>query len=568
VDRKVMLYVPIRLTMTGVPAIGTALLQRGHDAPRAYGLSKSLQTMIATINNQSLSINMADLIGALLLYNNDETTQAGSFSVSPSYQDQWQEYSSGYGNTRNPMGLYGDSLDLTQMPNGGFPSYVIVSNPISPDGVSTMTAVVDIAFCEYLFLAPFIWSKNNAGGFYNCTAMDFTFNFLSGANGSRFWSHDPSVGALLSGPIVSSSFQIGSQPGGPSSFGSTSGNAPLMFFTYLTPNQQQVLGPLSSIVYPLFDVQEYQTNGNTAGPYGSGSDIVQIQGNNIQLSSIPRRMYIWIRQQNQDFYQPTSGSPNYPDAYFQIQSINVQYQNQNGLCNSANFVQLFEICKKNHYMGNFAQWSGGPVYTDASWAGATGPGTRVGTQGSIICLQFADDIGLQDVLDAPGKLSPSTLQVQVNARNMAARSITPTLFCVIVNEGVFEIESMNRAIQSIGVLSSDDILNATSKPGISYYDCQDINGGDFLSGLKSFGTNLLNFGRKTGILSNAILPLIGMIPGMSPFTGIASTLAKTVGLGEDGGRRRRGHHGSGVLVGGGAHMSHHSLHGRLHDYVG
>lgn len=561
VDRKVMLYCPIRLTMTGVPAINTPLIQNGHDAPRAFGLMKSIQTMIATINNQTVSINMADIIGPLLQYNTDTCLQAGEYSVSPTYQDQFQEYGSGVGFTRSSLGLYGEGLDQTQMGNAGFPSFTIVTNPISPDGTSTVTAVVDISFCENLFLAPFLWGKHNSGGFYNVTAMDFTFNFLSGANGSRFWSHDPTVGANLSGPILTTSFQIGNQVGGPVSFTSTSGNAPLMFFTYITPNQQQILGPLSSIVYPLFDVQEYQTNNPQAGAFGSGSDFGQIVSNNIQLSSIPRRVYLWIRQQNQDFYQVPQGGCNVPDAYFQIQSINVQYQNQSGLLNSANMIQLFEVSKKNHYQGNWAQWSGGAVYNNIAWGG-TGPvlGAKVGTVGSVLCLQFADDIGLQDVLDAPGKLSPSTLQVTVNYRNMAARAIVPTLFLVTVNEGVFEVESQNRATQSIGVLTSEDILDAQTRPGVSYYDVQQINGGDFWSGLKNFGQNLNSFLKDTGIISKS-LPLLGLIPGVGPLiSSIGTPIAKSLG------------YGNGVMVGGrrrsrgGAHLSRASLMDRMSEY--
>ena len=564
VDRKVKLYCPIRLTLKGTPAINTPLLQRDHDAPRAFGLMKSLQTMICTINNQSVSINMADVIGPLLQYNNDVDLKMGQYSVTPTYQDQYQEYSSGVANARNSLGLYGDTVDETMTGNAGFPNFVIVQNPISLNGTTELTAIVDIAFCEPLFISPFVWGKANAGGFYNVTTLDFVFNFLSGANGNRFWSHDDSAGPNLAGPITSATFQIGGTQGA-QSFNDTDGNSPLMFFQYLTPNQQQIVGPMTSIPYPLFDILSYQT---TDTPMVPGA-IKTIIGNNIQLGTIPRRMYIYAREQNQDFYNSTSKC----DAYMQITGISMQYQNQSGLFSSASQIQLFEISKKNHYGGSFAQWSGGPVYANnATWGGpGLNPGVKVGTIGTVLCLEFGTDLGLQDVLDAPGKLSASTLQLQVTCKNIAGRTITPTLFVVTVVEGIFEVESLNRSTTSIGVLTSRDILDAMQRPGVNYQDIQEVNGGDFWSGLKDFGQKIHGFVKDNKLISRGLNLLGNVVPEIMPLTRGVSTLASSYGYGEGeggvltGGRRGKGGVRAGVLVGGKA-MSHRSLQDRMHDY--
>jgi len=572
VDRKVKLLVPIRLTLTGPGVTGQALLQPGRDGPRAFGLMKSLQTVIITINNQTVSMNMADIISALLHYNTREEVKMQDYSTTPTTQDQYQEYSSGFGTSRNSLGLYGDAQDQSMTGNAGFPSFNIISN-----APGSGVAVVDIMFCENLFISPFIWGKHQAGGFYNVTTMDFTFNFLSGANGNRFWSHDASSPG---GTITGTSFTIGGLNGGPTSFSSTTGNSPVMLFEYITPNQQQIVGPMTSIPYPLFDVQEYQTNGPTFGAYGSGTDIQQIPSNNIQLSSIPRRIYVYVRQQNQDFYSSCSNT----DTFFQIQSVNVQFQNQSGLLNSANMIQLYDMSVKNHCQDSWAQWSGGPVISPAPW-GITGPTGPVyqGTVGSVLCLEFGTDIALQDVLDAPGKLSASTLQIFVNCRNMAQSSITATLFIVTVSEGVFEVESLNRATQSIGVITSKDILDAVGKPGVDYQDAQDINGGDFFSGLKNFGQKIHDFIKQHKLVSRGLSAVGRVIPEARLATAPLGLLAQKYGYGEGegegvlvGGRRHYGRgegvmagvmagEGEGVLVGGRA-MHRRDLKQRMHKY--
>ncbi len=185
-DRKVLLAVPVRLTMTGTStAIGQSLLRSGFDAPRAYGLSSSIETMQATINGQSVSINLADIIQPLLRFNTDEKLKTQDYSFTPTYMDQSQSYADLVGTNRNPLAGYDDGGDGSVMPRGGFP-FVVVSNPVSVGIGQALTAVVDVFFCEYVYLSPFYWGRGYTEcGFYNMTTMDFNITFLSQA-GNRF----------------------------------------------------------------------------------------------------------------------------------------------------------------------------------------------------------------------------------------------------------------------------------------------------------------------------------------------------------------------------------------------
>lgn len=557
VDRKQYIYITARLTFNGISTGANQTLFRvGRDAPRAYPISSSIETMQVTINNQSVSINMGDIVQALLHFNTDSKLKTLDYSMSPNFPDQSQSYGDLVGGTRNPLGTYADTPDESPMGRGGF-NFVVISNTASTAGGQALQFVVDVAFCEPIFLSPFYWGKHQSSGFFNVNAMDFNITFL-GQAANRMWSHDDSGADGI--PITSSSFVFGGLSGGPTSFTQT-GNSPLLFFQYITPQETQILSPNMSISYPYFDVQRYPTD-QPAVP--AGTTIQGMTSNNIQLSSIPRRLYIFVRERNSDLYS----NPNRTDTFFSISNLNIQFLNKNGLLSSANQYQLYEMSVKNHCNMSWTQWSGGPVYN-----GNTSIPTRYGTIGSVICVEFATDIGL-DSLDAPGKLQQCMLQVTVNATNVSNRTINPTLYIVPVLEGTFTIETLGRASTNIGVITSRDILDARSRPFMNYQDVENVNGGDFLSGLKDFGRKIMSgIGkvRDSKIIGNTL----SSIP--HPLAQIAAPIAKFLGFGEDGrpiysgvegsgqeGGVRAGEEG-GVLLGG-AQMTRREMRNRLKNY--
>src|SRR5580698_8254522 len=254
VDRKIYLYVPVRLTFTGIPVAGTTLLNPNRDAPRAFPLASAIDTLSATINNQSISINIADVIHALMHYNTCNDVKNLDYSMTPSYQDQSQNYGDLFGTIRSPLFNYGDSNDGNQNPRGGFP-FTIVANP-GGDGVTVVTAIVDVAFCEPLFLSPFYFGHSNGCGFFNVNTMDFNITFL-GQAANRMWSHDSSINTILG-----STFTPGGVIGGPvqTSFPIGTGTQPLILIQYITPQENQIIPANVPITYPYFDVIRFPTD--------------------------------------------------------------------------------------------------------------------------------------------------------------------------------------------------------------------------------------------------------------------------------------------------------------------
>jgi hypothetical protein len=524
----------MRITFTGTPPLGESILMPGRDAPRAFPLASIVDTFQASINNQSVSINIADIVHALMHYNTDTYLKEHDYSLTPSYQDQSQQYGDLFLANRSPLGLYGNSPDGCQQARGGFP-FVVISNPVQVATPAVqLTSQIDIAFCEPIFLSPFYWGCSNEAGFYNVNTMDFNITFIGQAN-TRIWSHDDNGGTNV---ISSISYTLGGLAGGPSGSSFIGSGMPLMLFNYITPQETMVIPPNVPITYPYFDVLRYVSDQELV-PSGDSAPLIS---NNIQLSSIPRRMYIFARRKNVNLYS----SPTYTDAFMQISNLNIQFLNKSGLLASMAPQQIYSMCVKNHCDLSWQDWSGGPVYTNDLV-------TAINTIGSVICVEFATDIGL-DSLMAPGILNQSMLQVTVQAKNIASDDFAPSLYIVAVLEGSFTIQGVGSASTNIGVLTPRDVLDCMQNGHVNYADVERVNGGDFWSGLKNFGAKLWpylkqahDYIKKHHLLSEGL----EFVP--HPAAQVAAKGAKFLGYGE------------GVTMGG-RQMSRARMRKRLHHY--
>lgn len=391
VDRKQYVLLPVRLIFTAPGGLLGPVLNPGNDAPRAFPLNGSLETLQGAVNGQSFSIFISDMVHALTHYNTGIRLHNKDYSLTPTYPDQTQSYADlASGNVRNPLGGYQNGIHECPMQRGGFP-FTIVQN-------TTNQAVVDMVICEPLFLSPWFWGCGDTNGFYNVTTMDFNLTFLSNAN--RFWSHTP-LGASNTITNVQAVFSnFTSVFATPFSY---SDNQPLMLFKYITPDETQVLSPNMPITYSYYDVQRYPLDFSSAVPSGSISPLGLISSNNLQLNSIPRIMYVYARIRNQDLYTPGTGITQ-TDTYLALENMNVTFANYTGLLSSCDKAQLYQISIKNGCCMNWTQWSGERENDPASWLT---PVAQYGTIGSVMAVEFATDLGL------PSDMCPGSKQAQV-----------------------------------------------------------------------------------------------------------------------------------------------------------
>lgn len=515
-DRRLQLYCPFRLTFVGTStAAGQTLLSLNTDAPRRFPLMSAIDTLTCTINNSTVTVNMADIVQPLTLFHTSNQLKNKLYSESFSYPDQSALYSQLNGSIRNPLSGYGDSTDENVQGRGGHVNYQVVSQTVIVGGVpqaqpstaadQVMTSVVDLCANEQLFcLSPFYWSEKDHAGFMHVNSMDLQVNFLNQA-ANRLWSRSE-----LSLPVTIS-YIIGNQPGGPTSFTNTSGNQPYVLATYYTPRELDIIPRDMPLTYPFFECQRYPTD---LGTINAGQTFNAVS-NAIQLNTIPQKLYILVRERNQDLYS----SPTHTDTFLQIQNINLTYQNTNGMFNSGNMMQLYQISRSNGCSLSWSQWSAQPMYQGAYSDILTGTG-------SIFCAEFGKDIALSSDLDAPGKISNTNLTVNVIGQNTTTRNINCTMYLIVVLEGTFVIEGIGRASQNIGVLTSNDILNASKRPFYSWDDVQEINGGDFFSSIKDyFVDKVLPIIKKSKIVSN----LANLVPIVGP---ALSKSARNLGLGD------------------------------------
>lgn len=516
-DRRLMLYCVFRLTFVGTStAADQFLLNINKDAPRCFPLSSAIDTLSATINNSTVTVNMADVIHPLTRFNTSNKIKNRLYGQSFSYPDQSALYSQLDGSMRNPLGGYGDSNDEDTNARGGHANYVIVSQTVVIGGVTqaqpalaagqVMTTVVDLACCEqFMCLSPFYASEKDHSAFIHVNSLDLTVNFLSQAQ-NRLWSRSE-----LS-PPVTISYIVGNQPNGPTSFASTSGNQPYVLATYYTPRELDIIPLDVPLTYPFYEYQRYPTD---LGNIVANQQFTAVS-NAVQLNTIPKSIYILVRQRNQDLYS----SPTNTDTYLQIQNINITYQNVNGIFNSGNMMQLYQISRSNGCSLSWSQWSGAQL----NQANYTNVITGVG---SIFKAEFGKDIALSSDLDAPGKICNTNLQVTVTGRNTTPNDLNCTMYLIVVLEGTFVIEGIGRASQNIGVLTSEDILNASKRPFYSWDDIQEYHGGNVFSSIKEFFTNkVLPILKESKIGSN----LAQLIPFAGP--AISRSLAN-IGFGGD-----------------------------------
>lgn len=441
VDRKIKFKLPVRLTFSGTD-VGSLLLQNGLDAFRAFPISSVIQTASATINNTAVSINLSDVVHPLLRYNMGRDVLDTDFSVSPSMLDTYQRYADGTGSNRNPLAPYADNT--YQVPRGSFP-FTVVS-------MTNTTAVIDADLCEYIMLSPFSFGKWNSPGFYGVQTMQFNFTF---GDLSRMWSHSDDAAAAV---INSLSVSIQAQPA--------------LQFKYITPSLTQELP--EACVYPFFNVQRYTTD--TSSSVAAGGSVT-ITSNNIQLQSIPQRIFVFARRRDADQSITTT------DTYFGLRGININWNNNSGLLSSASVQDLYEMSVKNGCCMSWQEWNG----LTNSVSGATS--SVIGTVGSVLCLEMATDVALNPG-EAPGSLGNYQLQITATFENVnQVSAITPAMYVIVVSEGSFTVMN-NSALSQIGVISQKDVLESDKAPYVSYNELKYAYGGDFLSSLKALGKKI------------------------------------------------------------------------------
>lgn len=538
VDRKVFITMTLELEFD---TTDPALLGIGSTSgPRSYPLSKICNNVSIAINNNTVTTNISDYADALLHYNNDQSVRQFELSRTPTMLDTMQDYRQflsqpffrsqagpagrellGLGSARNPLASYGENS--TENARGGFTGVVV------PSASTGQNVKVLFTFTEPLFISPLLFGDRDSMGLYGIQTFDITLNM---GNLKRCWSRaaatdlaDPaSSGANLLNVIIKDN--------------------PKARFCYLTPQINQVLSSDSTYSYPYYSIDRYSTSAGSAPGDLDIPAVGSTMSNNIQFSSIPRRIYVFLRRTNGDLDSESVAVPpnvltTYPvisktDTYARINAVSVNFNNRSGLLSGALSEDLYHMSVRNGLKSSWDQWN---KY-----------------QGSVLCIDLARDLSLGPI-EAPGVLGSYQFSIRVDWEWVAPKVYDPVtfnfipgpvvpldLYVVSVQEGTFVVKNQT-TISQIGVVSASDVLNDPNVPVADYYLATmgtNYYGGAFMDTVRKYGKKALQGLNAALPTLSAIAPLLPGSTVSVPALKIAEKyLPKLIGAGVEEGEARK-----------------------------
>jgi hypothetical protein len=477
ISRLVLKRVSFQWQITGVNTSGGTLLNAGFIGPRCMPLTCCTQSEGVSINNDTITVSpLSQFARSLLHYRNSHDDRFGPLSLAPSMLDQFQDYADGAGSVRNPLAAYGDnSYEQTRGSYVGF--------TIDPQVPGNTVATGSLETYEPIMMSPFVWGEraNYYSGFAGITNMAYTATL---GDLSRILSIQQGQGAppgqiVLGAPVVNVV-------------------AASLLFNFLTP--PAVMPVPRNIETSFFSLVSYPTR--SLVPVAPGGQI-QLTLSSIQIASIPKRVYIFAKRD--DSQETAFTSDTYLSIATGVNPLTITWNN-NQLLSTSTTADLYNIAVKNGCNQSWTQWTS--------------------RTGSVLALDFGTDLGLPSD-QSPGSLGSYQFSLTCAFTNTSTQAVLPTLYAVIVSEGVFSIRDQS-ASHMLGVLSASDVLNAEMLPSGSYRRSDDIYGGKF-EAIKHFFQKAGKFIKDHKLVSRGL----SLIP--DPRAQMASRAASALGFGMSGG---------------------------------
>jgi len=395
-------------------------------------------TIQATVNNNTTSINIRDVLPALLKMEEGHELQRFS-GTTPTLADTYYLPTGGVADVNNVSGGF-NVYSGANMARGAFHSYPV--NKGVPTGVtlsvtgsaSPFTYTVAWQTAEPFICPPFLWGTqlSNTSGIYGVQNMTLLCNFSNGNRALRF----------ITAAAQTAYAGVGSLP--------VTINTPTvakMLLNYLTPHPSDLM-PARNVV-PYMEYPRYFSS--TASAITNGA-VGTISSNTYNLNQIPDKLIIFAR------YPQSSQTPSVNDVFMSIQGISINFNNNAGILSSASTADLYRYSVE---AGNNQQWN--------EWCGTAYDGTGLGqattatpTVGSVLALDFGRHIQLIEDYYAPGSLGNFQIQFNLDVYNQSASSITPELVLITVNSGVFVTERGQSSVYT-GILTKQDVLDASQQ---------------------------------------------------------------------------------------------------------
>ena len=351
IDRRVMWRstVLLKLKVTGNA-------QSEYEMPINYGVTDALapfplhqlaSVMTATINNNSVSINIRDVLPAMLRFNDRRELQRYN-GMTPVMPDHTAQYGDAVGALLNSLGNWANSADNDLYPRGAFvldgisvgaDGLTALPSPLVPpvaleDGLSQYI-YVQFTVTEPLLLSPFIFCdpKANNQAFYGVQNMNFVFNI---GDASRVWRSALNTAGAGASPFGNTYIQQASVV----SFSNSQ-----LIFNFLTPHPSDLLPARNAV--PYYELPRFITSnlspidGWTPSQTSLAPALQQIKTSSLQLNQIPDKLILQVRN-------PLSSTAwGQPDAFLAIHGVSISFNNQSGILASATQQDLYRYSVEN-----------------------------------------------------------------------------------------------------------------------------------------------------------------------------------------------------------------------------
>ena len=458
-DRNIVWQSTYELEIRGTPAAGEFLVDLGNrDALAPLPLHMSATTLQVQVNNNSVSVNIRDVLPQLLRMYGDDRALARWNGIAPLAPDTYRSYEDQLGANNNSNGSWAQTADNSLVSRGTYSidsleqtQPVIGANLKNQQTIGDGTLrVVRLRFTSFepLFLSPFHFANLSANqmALYGVSNLNFIFNIS--AQASRLWRCGASEAAIANYAV---------------SIVNVTGAR--LIFQMLTPHPSQILPSKNVVDY--VDFPRYLTTFNTnigAAAVSATNELVPttlpFSSNNIQLNQVPDMLVICARK-------PMSQQTNRDaDCFYPITGISINWNNQSGLLANATQDTLYRMSAKTTnqtwqefrgYANKYLPPVGGLYDTRLQ---------QVLTSGSILALRFGQDIPIVEEFYAAGSLGSFNLQFNVTIQNytLAAQPVELVLMCV--NSGLF-ITSQGVSSTYTGILTKSDVLAASEMKPVS-----------------------------------------------------------------------------------------------------
>jgi len=501
----------------------------------AFPLHQLMTVLSATINNNTVSINIRDVLPSIIKMLACEDLVCWN-SSSPTFRDTYASYSPAVIGrvTGHPNSSYWALDEPSLVHRGTFSPIAYDVTQTTPAEATSGTVVVTESFAwrltEPLLLSPFIFTnlKNNAQGFYGIQNLNIVANI---GDTARVFRGLTGYAADSSGNIVQQYAPSYSNPspaaGNDKGYSEADGlincikavygggaNGALfsdtrLLFNFLTPHPSDLL-PARNIV-PFYELPRYitaQAPSVIAAPKQSGGNnsfaglgpTFSVETNSLQLNQIPDKLIIFVRK------NASKQSWGDADVAYPIESITINFNNNSGILASAKQVDLWQFSRNNGAAGTWNDWNGFgvvPKFTsNGNFCAPLANGvTSAPLAGSYLVLEFGKDIQLTEDFYAAGSLGNFNLQVKMVCQNNNSYGLNSTvgnnldLVLVTMNSGVFVCERGTSSTYT-GILTKQDVLEASQQDHYTHDDVKRLVGGGIFDMIKSGVSKLASKGKE------------------------------------------------------------------------